>query len=111
EGATVVIEAERAKVQLLGPGNPPNSEVTNGFTLYIDSESTTAGAEAHAEGLLAEQPDYAEVLEPLQSVSVGGQEAYAFTVRSALGTPVTHLVFAANGSAVYVMSYLISSPS
>ncbi len=106
--ATVGIENDQVKVQLLGPGNIQASEVSDGFTLYLESQETALTPKDYAANLLADQPEYATELKPLQEVSIEGQTAYEFTVQSALGTPISYLIFSSDAGSVYVASFLIS---
>lgn len=112
--ASTTVESQQVKVSYLGSGNVPNSEISNGFTLYIQSEATDLTVEEHAQAVFAaqSQPEYATVISPLEIVSPDANPpTYFFTVTSASGMPVSYLIFPKNDEEVFVVSHIISTQS
>lgn len=105
--ATSEIENGEVKIQFMGPRNEPNTEIQDGFTLYVRTEPIEADLAALAQRILDEQPDYAETLEPLRMTFVDGAIVYGFTVRSALGPPVDYRIAEASAETAFVVSYLV----
>ncbi len=114
--AEMSTEAGRVKVQLLGLNNEPNTEVTDGITLtaMVETADDDAVVRVQAETALATQenaPAGGEVLEPLHTIPFGDRIAYAFTVRSALGNPVTYVfVRDAADRVILRATYAVSDP-
>jgi hypothetical protein len=105
--ATAEIENGEVKIQFVGPRNQPNTEIQDGFILYIRTEPMEMDLAILAQRLLDEQPDYAETLEPLRMTFEGGEIVYGFTVRSALGPPIDYRVTEAEPATAFVVSHIV----
>lgn len=92
-GSSITTEAGRVKVRYLGPDNTYGSEITDGFVLFVRSITTdTDSVAAVAEKLFVEASNGVDSEAKLSVAEKYGAEAYTFTVRSMLGSVVTHVV-------------------
>lgn len=99
--ADIRLENGRIKVTVLGPDNTTDSEITDGFTLFIGSDlelGDSLQALAETEYATARVPG--EGVTPPQPHAVAGQTAYQFAVRTALGPVATHTIFTTDDTVV-----------
>lgn len=103
-GATAVLEGNRAKVQVLGTDNTPQSEMTDGVTLFVESVPLEGSLEDAARAHADAQPEYLERYEPVTSVA---PETYAYTVQSQAGPPITYRFWMHETGQAFVASYIV----
>jgi hypothetical protein len=104
----------RIKIMHLGPGNPPNSEITNGFTvtIYKESLATSTVLEDYAESKVAQtkQQD-SPILSELEFVRIADMSAYKYSFRNVLESVTSEYIFLPQPNVGYVVSYTISDPN
>jgi len=111
--ASVTTENNRAKVQILGAGNQPNSEVTDGITGYLYSvEISSQNLAATAQSLFSQRSSTAQaVLASTSEDTFAGKEAYSFRLQNQLGSETQYFVLPSEqpGNAL-VASFTASGP-
>jgi hypothetical protein len=112
--ASVATENNRAKVQILGDDNQPNSEVTDGITAYLYSvTSNNRGLSATARSLFSARSSTAQtVVASTSEASFGGKSGYSFRLQNQLGSETQYFVLPSTqtGSAL-VASFTASGPN
>lgn len=108
---TVDVSSPQARInryRYVGPNNEPNSEITDGYTITIESETTTATSlEDFALEITANDSNESNVA--FESVTVAGESSLRYTTISALGNkPVTNYVFLPGNGYGYIASVNIS---
>lgn len=111
--ATTTVEADRVKVQLIGPDSEPNTEITDGFTFYVHSEELgeATSTEAFARSYYEDQLEHMTVVEEPHEVSVAGKTGYAFILEGQNGSDTVYRVFPAGGDEVYITVSIVSDPN
>lgn len=108
--AQVTTEAGMVKVTYLGPNNEPNTEITDGFVLYVDH--TDIGEEESLQDLAESR--YEEETERLSGVlvphatTIGDSLAYSFDVETELGPVSTYVVTRGDEDTVIWFNYTVS---
>lgn len=107
--------AGRIKVQLLGPLNQPDTEVTDGFTMTLarnDSAASYASAREYAESVIERTRSGSDnqIVTELEERDVNGMEAYRYSYRGVLESVVTEYVFLPQAETGYRASYSIQDP-
>lgn len=110
--ATVALENDRVKVTYLGPDNTMGSEITDGFTVYIGTRSTSPGdtTESIAATWVDEVTELGSLLEAVEPAERGGRSGHAFTVETGLGTTVRHFVLESEAPYVFTFSQSVIDP-
>lgn len=98
------------RYRYLGPNNEPNSEITDGYTITIETEATS---ETSLEELVTErtEAETTNLLEEPESMMLNGHEAFRYVTESALGNkPITHyVVLPGNGYEYYISTNITPS--
>lgn len=105
-------EPERVRVRLIGPESEPNTEITDGFTFYLSSDSLDQHetfSEA-AKRVYKEETERREVIDEPANSEVKGREAYRFSLRSELGGEVAYTVIKGEEKLVFITTSAISTP-
>lgn len=111
--AQIDSEQEKIRVRFIGPDSEENTEITDGFTLYIDTEQIPKDSSVES---LA-QSKYESALENLESIqepeqiNIGGKAGYRFVVQSETGDGSNRIVMKSNSNLAYIVSYTISDPN
>jgi hypothetical protein len=108
------IERNQLKVQVIGPNNRPNTEVTDGLTFYARRfavDRGTSSLRALAFALYERANERGEVaVKPRATTTATGAPAYRFTVRGAIGTASVRHVIRANAETAFVTTALVTDP-
>lgn len=105
------------KIQLLGPDNEPDTEVTDGLTLTVFRDTEVAeytSVQAYADAVIEDTRAGSEneITSELEARTVNGMTAYRYAYRGALGSEVTEYVFLPDDSEEgYRISYSIADPN
>jgi len=111
--ATTTLRRERGvvRVQQTGPRQEPNTEVTDGYTIWIQNirqEQATSPLKNVAVDLLEKQTERNEVVEELATTTVNASTAYSFAVETELGSVAHHRVWRVPGNSYIHANYSIS---
>lgn len=110
--AEVSAEAGRAKIQLLGPNNEPNTEVTDGLTGYVYTESTDGDVQTAAETMFAAERENSEsVISSTTEASFAGRSGFTFRLRNQLGSTSTYYVLSAEPADTALVATFTASGS
>ena len=111
--ATTSVEAGRAKVQLIGPASEPNTEITDGFTFYVRTESfgDATSTESFAQSYYQEESRRLETIEAPHQISVAGETGYTFTLEGEIGSNTIYRVLPAEGDQVFVTTAIVADPN
>lgn len=111
--ASTTVENGRVKVTYLGPENTPNTEITDGFTFYVESVELEEGQtlETFANAQFEQEEDQLEVFVPLRNISIDDKQAYEYQIESMLGLSVTHIMLETEEGIVFVVSYMLAGPA
>jgi hypothetical protein len=92
--ASVSTEAGRAKVQILGPNNEPNTEVTDGITGYLQAvEKEASGLADTAEQVFADRSSTPQqVIASTSPATFAGKTGYSFRLQNMLGSETVYYV-------------------
>ena len=108
-GARAGYEAGRAEVMYLGPNNTPDSEISDGFTFYVESitvqpeDSLASVADEQFEAMTKNRAS----MQPPTEISVNGEQAYEFKVESELGPVITYVVMEGSSETVLLVAYSV----
>jgi hypothetical protein len=96
--AEVSQEAGRTKIQILGPNNEPNTEVTDGITAYLSATSTAGiSQEVLTERVFAEKRQTSQgIIKQPTSTQFAGRSGLRFTLRNQLGSETHTIVIPAD---------------
>jgi hypothetical protein len=96
--AEISQEAGRTKIQILGPNNEENTEVTDGITAYLSATSAAGiSQEALTERVFADKRQTSqEVIEQPTSTQFAGRSGFWFTLRNQLGSETRTIVIPAD---------------
>lgn len=111
ENATTTVENERVKVQVIGPDAQENTELTDGFTLYINQEDIPADTdlESVAQNQHEEETQRLESAQEPIAVTIDGREGYEFQVQTELGSIAHHVIVADDAEdRAFHVTYIIS---
>lgn len=112
DGADITENQDRGhvRVQVTGPDQEPNTEVTDGFSLWIMQESATTSLRDVADERLADETarEGMDVVEPVATTTVNGATGYSFANTTELGPTSHHVILPATGDAYFDVSYMIS---
>jgi len=112
--ASVSTEAGRAKVQILGPNNEPNTEVTDGITGYLYAVEKEAGSLANtAEQVFADRSSTPQqVIASTSPATFAGKTGYSFRLQNMLGSETVYYVLPTEQSGLsLVANFTASGPN
>ncbi len=105
EEASVDYEDGRIKITYVGPESHM-TEITDGFTLFIDAYESEVSLEDDAQREFEEATEVLELISPLEETGV----AYKFSVEGGLGNEILYYVFNLDGKTI-VTSQMINDPN
>ena len=114
--ASTSIEQGRVNVTYLGPNNTPNSEISDGYTFSVMTQSATStdpDATSLQEAAEAYFEDQTAILTSVASPTnrmIGVTPAYTFAVESQLGPTMEYVMWEAEDGVVYVANYMVMDP-
>jgi hypothetical protein len=96
--AEVSQEAGRTKIQILGPNNEPNTEVTDGITAYLSATSTVGTSqEALTERVFTDKRQTSQdTIEQPTATQFAGRSGFGFTLRNQLGSQTRTIIIPAD---------------
>ncbi|PSO45037.1 MAG: hypothetical protein BRC25_03395 [Parcubacteria group bacterium SW_6_46_9] len=112
--ASVSTEAGRAKVQILGPNNEPNTEVTDGITGYLQAvEKEASGLADTAERVFADRSSTPQqVIASTSPATFAGKTGYSFRLQNMLGSETVYYVLPTEQSGLsLVANFTVSGPN
>lgn len=109
--AKIQTEAGGVKVQVIGEDSIENSEVTDGFTLFIKTkEKENESLSEVSTNMYNEDVEILESVQSPTSTHVGTKEAYSYSVISAMGGESVNLVIDNNENWI-TASYTVEDPN
>jgi len=110
--ASVSTEAGRAKVQILGSNNEPNTEVTDGITGYLYTTEDEGLAETARKLLSKELETAQEVIASTSQATFAEEDGYTFKLRNQLGSQTSYYVLPSEQSGeLLVVNFTVSGPN
>jgi hypothetical protein len=108
------VERNQLKVQVIGPENQPNTEVTDGLTFYASRHSVGSGTSslrALALDLYERANERGAVAaKPRATTTADGTHAYRFTVRGPIGATNVRYVMRAGADTAFVTTATVTDP-
>lgn len=108
ESAQTRVENKMAKVQLIGPDAEENTELTDGFTLFVHTQESEAPLSELAQEQFAQDTELQESVEEPHQVTVGDREGYEYRIQTGLGSIATHVILPTEGAEYFIVSYTVS---
>lgn len=108
--ATEAIEAGRVKITYLGPNNTMGSEITDGFTFFVQALETNGQTlSTLATNQFEEDQEFATVVSEPTLTTAYSRDAYFYEVETELGVIAQHVLLeSADGEQVFHITYSIS---
>ncbi len=106
---SVVVEAEQVKITYLGPDNTMGSEITDGFTFFVDSvegDGRTLAEYVNSQ-FIEESRDLVIISEPVR-LRAHERDAYSYQLETRLGPSVTHVVLETGGDYFFTIRYMVA---
>jgi glucose/arabinose dehydrogenase len=111
----VQVDTERGDVRLrlIGPDSQMGSEITDGFTFYVDIESMSGlSLESFAQKKLDTEKSQRELVEPMGKINLNNRTAYKFVIRTNLGVESTKIIMeSGNENKAFTISYVVQDPA
>jgi len=101
-------ERKFVKVQVTGPDQEPNTEVTDGYTLWIAKASATSSVAEVAERQLAEETQNTQTVKEVARSTINGRTAYTFANETELGNTAYHVLWSVEDNMYMDITYSIS---
>jgi len=111
--ATIESEASKVKVQLIGPDSEEGTEITDGFTFYVEPEELPEGSDLSdfAQSKHDRVTQKLKSLQPPTSTTIGDRSAYKFVVQSELGGGSNRIILEGDNDKAFVISYNVQDPN
>ncbi|GEM_PF-6365535 len=92
-------EQEKLKVTYVGPDSHM-TEITDGFTLFVDTVQMTNSLEELATEKLEEDSEILEVISGVEDKRFAGKEGYGFTLEGGLGNEIDYFIYRINDKGI-----------
>jgi hypothetical protein len=111
QDAELTTEAGKIKIQILGPSNEPNTEVTDGLTGYLYSVEKEAGGLADtAERVLVDRSSTAQqVIASTSPATFAEKTGYSFRLQNQLGSETVYYVLPSEQSGLSLIANFTAS--